>query len=210
MTNPALTWISDAHKGGYLRAAFIDCQISELNSIGDVQPFLRAKALAENLRAKTVPITHFYYDPARPHNIQPFQFSEANNEKFPHADLKFSVVTPLKTEWVIPKSEFNGFTNPYSNLVFKNYDGHPDTTIKSVLICAGFTARCCLWETAIGSFNKAANPDLHRVIISLDGTNLHPNYHEGYALDQLERVDDSLKDKIGFLKNSEIFLSLRN
>lgn len=53
-------------------------------------------------------------------------------------------------------------------------------------------------ETAIGSFEKATNPDNHHVIIALDATNLHPDGYQEYIVDFLAKADESIRERIGF------------
>ena len=114
MTNPALTWISDAHKGGYLRAAFIDCQKAEYLCLQDKTPFTVARDFANSLRAQKVPISHFLFDQSQSNTLQPFQYKGAQHHRFSNRNMAFEAVIPTANEWAYPKNSYDGFENPFS------------------------------------------------------------------------------------------------
>jgi hypothetical protein len=204
MTNPALTWISEAYQGGYLRAAFIDCQILEYYKLTDKKPFVRAATLASGLREHNISISHFMYDETERGLLTPFQYRYKNKTNIPYAQMDFEGVIPEPDEWVYPKETYNGFENDNAETIL--YTG--DALERSVLIGAGFTARGCLQETITGSFERAVNPDKHHVIVTLDATNLHPDYYHEYKTDFLAQADESIRGRIGFAVVDEITAAL--
>lgn len=195
MITPATTEIlKNAYQGGYLRAAFIDCQKAEFLCIEDKTPFTVARDFAIVLRRQEVPISHFLFDQSKPESLKPFLYKGAQKHIFPNREMNFEAVIPARSEMIYPKEGFNGFENPHSEAILSTADPQQ----RSVLICAGFTARACLMETAIGSFEKATNPDNHHVIIALDATNLHPDGYQEYIVDFLAKADESIRERIGF------------
>ena len=209
MTSSALQWISNAYLGGYLRAAFIDCQKAEYLHLDDKTPFTTARDFAKSLRERRVPISHFLYDQSKPKSLQPFLYKGAQHHRFPNRNMDFEGVIPdSNNEWVYPKETYNGFTNPFSKEVVGHVDRTPSPDQKSLLLCAGFTARCCVQEPAIGSFKKAANPDNHQVVIALNATNLHPNYYDLYQSDLLAAAPEEIRHQIGFATTGEIISAI--
>jgi len=205
MQNQALSWISEAYIGGYLRAAFIDCQKAEYLCLDDKTPFTTARNFAYSLRERKISISHFLFDQSKPKSLQPFLYKGAQHHRFPNRNMDFEGVIPdPETEWVYPKETYNGFTNPYSGEILGNSDGNPLPETQSVLICAGFTARACVQETALGSFEKAANPEQHHVIIALNATNLHSDFYGTYINDFLSAAPKHLRHRIGFAETQEI------
>ena len=209
MTNLAPIRISEAHQGGYLRAAFVDCQGIEYYE--DIHHnFTQAQKLAIALRTESIPLSHFIYRQNSEVDLTPFLYQDRNINRIPSLDIDFKIVIPDPNEIVLPKTTYNGFTSPHSRTVVGNTKRNIPKDQKSALICAGFTARCCLMETAIGSFKKAANPEHHRVIIALDATNIHPNYYEGYAIDFLAKADEDIRDKISFATTEQIIAATQS
>lgn len=204
MINPAHTWISEAYTGGYLRAAFIDCQHGEYKCLDDKTPFTLARELAFELRKKNLPIVHFMLDETDRKCLKPFQYKDKNDTLIPNKKTDFIVAVPDPNEWVYPKNEFNGFENPYSEAILST----GDPLGRSTLICGGVTARACLMETALGSFDKASNPEKHRVVIALSTTNVYPQYHKEYMTSILAKADSSIRDNISFAVNFEIVNAL--
>ena len=205
MTNPEIEWVSDAYQRGYLRAAFIDCQKGEYICLDDKTPFTIARNFANSLRNRKVPISHFLYDQSKPKTLQPFLYKGAQHHRFPNRLMDFECVIPNPdNEWVYPKETYDGFTNPFSKEVVGNTSRNISPDQKSLLICAGFTARACVQATAIGSFKKAANPDKHHVVIALDATNLHPDYYQDYISEFRNSVDENIRSRIGFAVTEDI------
>jgi hypothetical protein len=205
MSNPALQWISEAYTGGYLRAAFVDCQNVEFKSIGQ-RPFDRAYELSKTLREFKVPVSHFLFDHEERMSLKPFQYGDGSN--IPYRNAQFYHVTPSSEEWVFPKHHPNGFTNPFAKEVVGNVDRHTPAYQKSVLITAGFRSTDCLMRTTIGSFAKAANPELHYAAIVLDATNMIGT-PKNYAEKIRREAGPEISDRIGFAYSYEVSETLQ-
>ncbi len=166
--------------------------------------FDNAQTLAQKLRLFNIPISHFMNDAFEEKGLTPFQYDTIDKSHIPDDKSDFYTVIPQSSEWVYPKYRPNGFTSHHSSSLIDT----GDILQRSALICAGFTARCCLMETAIGSFSRAVNPDKHHVIITLDATNLHPDYYQEYKTDFLAQANESTRDRIGFAVVDEITAAL--
>lgn len=205
MTNPALKWLSDAYKGGYLRAAFVDCQRGEYKSLDDKTAFTRARDLANTLRQDGVHLSHFLFDQTKPETLAPFLYKGCAHHRFSNRDMDFQGVIPQSEEWVYPKKGFNGFENPHANAIISTDDEQG----RSVLIGGGFKSRLCLKETLLGSFERAINLDMHRVIFALSATNLDAQHYHQYQVKILAEADEHVRDKIGFATNEEIVTTIQ-
>jgi hypothetical protein len=208
MANPALKWISEAHQGSYLRATFIDCQRGEYKCLDDKTLFTMARDFARSLREQKIPISHFLFDQSKPDSLQPFLYKGAQFHRFPNRDMDFEAVIPAPDEWVYPKETFNGFTNPYSKEVLGTPERNPPKDRKSTLICAGFKSLICVKDTVIGSFQKATNPEHHRVIIALDATDLTTSQEEYKDL-YSQKAGKDTADKIGFATVEQIITAIQ-
>lgn len=208
MPNPALHWISETYQHGHLRAAFIDCQRGEYKCLDDKTPFTTARNFANDLRRLSVPLSHFLYDQSQPKSLQPFLYKECAHHRFPNRDMDFEGVIPQGDELVYPKETYDGFTNPFSRLIINEDTRNPDPLKKSVLITAGFTARACVLETTLGSFKKAAIPENHFVVITLNATNLSQEGYTEYIRDALDKAEPSIRNRISFSTTEQIIGAL--
>lgn len=203
MTNNAEKWVSEAYQDGCLQAAFIDYTHEELNRVGNVYPFVHGKNLATTLRTAGISPSHFYFDHDESRRNAPLLYKDADETIFPFKEMNFSIVIPDPHEWIFPKRQFDGFSNPFANQIIYGHDKVGGSNQPSTVIFAGVRALCCLRDTVMGSFTRVTKWENHRAVVVTNATDSGSDL-SAFQTEFLSTANPSFKDNIAFCTTEKI------